>query len=67
MALKNWKDSKQYQEAKEKLENEIIRNVLGWIFQIAVTLVFAALVAVMMFQSVTMQESSMEPTLSVGD
>lgn len=63
----NWKENPKFQEAKEKLENEKIRNVLGWIFQIAVTLAFAALVAVMMFQSVTMQESSMEPTLSVGD
>ena len=36
-------------------------------FEIAVTLVFAALTAVLMFQTVTMQESSMEPTLSVGD
>lgn len=63
----NWKENPKFQEAKEKLENEKVRNVLGWVFQIVVTLVFAALVAVMMFQSVTMQESSMEPTLSVGD
>jgi signal peptidase I len=43
------------------------RNILRWFFEIIVTLVFAAVVAIMMFQTVTMQESSMEPTLSVGD
>lgn len=53
--------------AREKLEDTKTRNLLIWIFEIAVTLAFAALVAVTMFQSVTMQESSMEPTLSVGD
>ena len=40
---------------------------MRWVFQIMVTLVFAAVVAIMMFQTVTMQESSMEPTISVGD
>ncbi|HIZ22286.1 MAG TPA: signal peptidase I [Candidatus Blautia faecigallinarum] len=54
-------------KAKEKLENEKVRKVLVWIFQITVTLVFAAVTAIAMFQSVTMQESSMEPTISVGD
>ena len=54
-------------KAKEKLENEKVRKVLVWIFQITVTLVFAAVIAIAMFQSVTMQESSMEPTISVGD
>lgn len=67
MNIKNWKDSRKFQDAKEKLENEKVRNILIWIFEIAVTLIFAAVVAIMMFQSVTMQESSMEPTLSVGD
>ena len=51
----------------KRRRNEKLRKVLGWIFQIAVTLVFAAVVAIAMFQSVTMQESSMEPTISVGD
>lgn len=37
------------------------------VFEIIVTLAFAALVGIAMFQSVTMQESSMEPTISVGD
>lgn len=64
---KNWKDSPAIAGAREKLENETVRHVLRWGFAIVVTLVFAAVVAIAMFQSVTMQESSMEPTLSVGD
>lgn len=67
MELKNWKENRKIAEAKEKLENEKVRVVLGWMFSVTVTLVFAAVVAIAMFQSVTMQESSMEPTLSVGD
>lgn len=68
MELKLHKKSEKLLQAKEKFEeNEKLRKVLGWIFQIAVTLVFAAVVAIAMFQSVTMQESSMEPTISVGD
>ena len=54
MDLRKWKENQKVKDAREKLEN-------------AVTLAFAALVAIAMFQSVTMQESSMEPTLSVGD
>lgn len=62
-----WKENKRVIQAKEKLEDTRVRNILTWTFQIVVTLAFAALVAIMMFQSVTMQESSMEPTLSVGE
>lgn len=63
----NLKESRAISDAKEKLENKKVRNVLLWIFEIAVTLVFAAVTAIVLFQSVTMQESSMEPTLSVGE
>lgn len=62
-----WKENKRVIQAKEKLEDTRVRNILTWTFQIVVTLAFAALVAIMMFQSVTMQESSMESTLSVGE
>ncbi|HIW50224.1 MAG TPA: signal peptidase I [Candidatus Blautia intestinavium] len=65
--LKNWKEHPKFLELKSHLENEKVRKSLRWVFEIAVTLVFAALTAVLMFQTVTMQESSMEPTLSVGD
>ena len=71
MKIKNWKESKKLLEAKEKLEEKLedqkLKNALIWVFEIVVTLVFAAVVAIMLFQSVTMQESSMEPTLSVGN
>lgn len=63
----SWKESEKVKDAKEKLENSKVRGIVRLIFEIAVTLAFAALVAITMFQSVTMQESSMEPTLSVGD
>lgn len=65
--LKNWKEHPGFLELKARLENEKVRKNLRWIFEIAVTLVFAAMVAVLMFQTVTMQESSMEPTLAVGE
>ena len=65
--LKNLKEHPKFLELKSHLENEKVRKSLRWMFEIAVTLVFAALTAVLMFQTVTMQESSMEPTLSVGD
>lgn len=52
--------------AREKLEDSKLRKVLTWVFEIVVTLIFAVLTSMMLFQSVTMQESSMEPTLAVG-
>ncbi|WP_431833850.1 signal peptidase I [Blautia acetigignens] len=52
--------------AREKLEDSKLRKVLIWVFEIVVTLIFAVLTSMMLFQSVTMQESSMEPTLAVG-
>lgn len=66
-SIKNWKEHPKFLELKSHLENERAKKILRWVFEIAVTLVFAALVAVLMFQTVTMQESAMEPTLSVGD
>lgn len=67
MDIKNWKQSPKIQEAKEKLEDEKVRGFMRWVFEIVVTLVLAAMVGIMMFQTVTMQESSMEPTIAVGD
>ena len=67
MEINIWKEYPKVQEVKEKFENEKVRSSMRWVFQIMVTLVFAAVVAIMMFQTVTMQESSMEPTISVGD
>lgn len=62
-----WRENKSIAEAKEKLEDKKVRGVLRLVFEIIVTLAFAALVGIAVFQSVTMQESSMEPTISVGD
>ncbi len=67
MDIKNWKQSPKIQEAKEKLEDEKVRGFMRWVFEIVVTLVLAAMVGIMPFQTVTMQESSMEPTIAVGD
>lgn len=58
---------KKLAEAKELLADEKVRGTFIWIFSIVATLAFSALVAIALFQSVTMQESSMEPTLSVGE
>lgn len=67
MDIKNWKQSPKIQEAKEKLKDEKVRGFMRWGFEIVVTLVLAAMVGIMLFQTVTMQESSMEPTIAVGD
>ena len=67
MDIKNWKQSPKIQEAKEKLEDEKVRGFMRWVFEIVVALVLAAMVGIMLFQTVTMQESSMEPTIAVGD
>ena len=67
MDIENWKQSPKIQEAKEKLEDEKVRGFMRWVFEIVVTLVLAAMVGIMLFQTVTMQESSMEPTIAVGD
>ena len=48
-------------------ENDLIKEILIWAFQIAVVLACAVVVAILFFQSVSMQEGSMEPTLAVGD
>lgn len=48
-------------------ENDKVKNILIWIFEIAVVLFFAIVVGIFFFRSVTMQEGSMEPTLSAGD
>ena len=59
-------EKKSVSGAMEKLEDSELKKVLIWVFEIAVTLIFAVLTSMMLFQSVTMQESSMEPTLAVG-
>lgn len=53
--------------ALDFVKSEKGRPVFAWIFQIAVTLALAAVVAIFFFQSITMEESSMEPTLQTGE
>ena len=70
--MKNWKKESRFKDKAEdklevRLENARTRRIFTWIFEILVTLFFAIVVGIMMFQSVTMQESAMEPTLSVGE
>ena len=71
MNIKKWKENPAIQETRikveEKLEDRKVRRTLNWIFQILVALVFGILVGISLFQSVTMQENSMEPTLKVGE
>ena len=71
MNIKKWKENPAIQETRikveEKLEDRKVRRTLNWIFQILVALVFGILVGISLFQSVTMQESAMEPTLQVGE
>ena len=59
-------EKKALSSAREKLEDSKLRKVLIWVFEIVVTLIFAVLTSMMLFQSVPMQESTMEPTLAVG-
>lgn len=71
MNIKKWKENPAIQETRikveEKLEDRKVRRTLNWIFQILVAFVFGILVGISLFQSVTMQENSMEPTLQVGE
>lgn len=54
-------------ETKVFSESDLVKEVLIWAFQIAVVLACAVVTAILFFQSVTMQEGSMEPTIAVGD
>ena len=71
MDIRKWKENSALQETKDKLETKLedrkVRGILNWFFQIAVVLIFGVLVGIAMFQSVTMQESAMEPTLQEGE
>lgn len=53
--------------ARSLFEGELAKSILVWVFQVAVVLACAVVVAIFFFQSVTMQEGSMEPTLAAGD
>ena len=65
--IENLKENKAVSEAREKLRNDRTRGIVKWVFELIVTLVFAVLVSISAFQTVTLQESAMEPTYSVGE
>lgn len=58
---------KQKDMALEFIKSEKGRPIFNWIFQSVVVLVLAAVTAIFFFQSITMQESSMEPTFQTGE
>ena len=64
--IEDLKESRSVSEARERLRDDSTRGIVKWVFEIIVTLVFAVLVAISAFQTVTLQESAMEPTYSVG-
>lgn len=51
----------------EEFVDEKLRHILSWVFSIIVTLALASLTAIIFFQSVKVQESSMEPTLAINE
>ncbi len=59
--------SKKVSNAKSFFEKKLVKEILVWMFQVAVVLACAVVVAIFFFQTVTMQEGSMEPTLATGD
>ena len=63
--IEDLKESRAVSEARERLRDDRTRGIVKWVFEIIVTLVFAVLVASSAFQTVTLQESAMEPTYSV--
>lgn len=69
--MRKKKSGKRREEEKE-ITLEFIKNkkgriVFSWAFQIIVVLMIAAVVAISFFQSIRMQESSMEPTLQMDE
>ena len=67
ITIDDLKENRAVSGAREKLQDNKTQNVIRWVFEIAVTVVFAVLVAISLFQTVTIQESAMEPTLAVGE
>ncbi len=59
--------SKKVSNAKSFFEKKLVKEILVWMFQVAVVLACAVVVAIFFFQTVTMQEGSMEPTLATGE
>ncbi len=66
------KKSRKKREQQREMALEFIKSkrgttIFSWVFQVAVVLAIAAVVSIFFFQSICMQESSMEPTLQTGE
>ena len=55
--IENLKENRAVSEAREKLRDDRTRGIVKWVFEIIVTLVFAVLVAISAFQTVTLHVS----------
>lgn len=58
---------RQKDAALEFIKSRRGRIIFQWVFQTAVVLALAAVTAIFFFQSIGMQESSMEPTIQTGE
>ena len=52
---------------KDYIANSKARQIIVWAVQIAATIALAAILSFAFFQTVAIQESSMEPTISAGE
>ena len=52
---------------KDYIVNSRAREIIVWAVQIAATIALAAILSFAFFQTVVLQESSMEPTISAGE
>lgn len=61
------KIEKQKDMAVQFIKSEKGRPIFAWVFQITVVLALAAVTAIFFFQSIAMQEGSMEPAFMAGE
>lgn len=67
-AIKSLKQGRnRIRKIRDFLESPKGKKIFVWIFQITVAFGFGAVVAIYFFQTMTMQESAMEPTLVTGE
>ncbi len=61
--IENLKENRAVSEAREKLRDDRTRGIVKWVFEIIVTLVFAVLVAISAFQTVTCRKVPWNPRI----
>ncbi len=57
----------QLPDQKHKKRNQRLSSFFSWFFQIVVVIAFGVVISMSFFQTVTMQETSMDPTMKAGD